>query len=282
LLKILIGFDNHIQQLKNNLKHIIYENKLKNYSVSAFPDIQKFNDDFLINDVSNNELLMIDNTKTSDYINIYMNNLNNINNIFEKYKEFLMLFREKIIKLFNSTEVYCEDGNSTININMKLNNYISKIFNFESNPEFKDFNTTNYFQIYKIKATDNEKDPKLEIYLKILKFYMEDINNILKKVIKIIKIIYILDFDKLSQQTSNKLEYNIINNYNFYNKDTKKHTKMNLDNNFEINLKNFENKYSFYDTDKNLKLNLSINNINWSFVIIIIIIAIFLLEPIII
>jgi len=277
-----LGFDNHIQQLKNNLKHIIYENKLKNYSVSAFPDIQKFNDDFLIKDVSNNELLMIDNTKTSDYINIYMNNLNNINNIFEKYKEFLMLFREKIIKLFNSTEVYCEDGNSTININMKLNNYISKIFNFENNPEFRDFNTTNYFQNYKIKATDNEKDPKLEIYLKILKFYMEDINNILKKVIKIIKIIYILDFDKLSQQTSNKLEYNIINNYNFYNKDTKKHTKMNLDNNFEINLKNFENKFSFYDTDKNLKLNLSINNINWSFVIIIIIIAIFLLEPIII
>jgi len=271
------GFDNHIQQLKNNLKYIIYENKIITYDNAKHSTIQNFNDEFLIKDVSNNELMMIDNTKTNEYINIYMNNLNNINRIFDEYKEFLIKFREDIIKLFNSTEVYCEDGKSIININSKLNNYISKIINSNI-----DFNTTNYFKEYKIKNTDINKDPKLNIYLKTLEFYSNIINEYLIKYIRIIKIIYIKDFEKLSQQKSNKLEYNVINNYNFFNKDTKKHTRMNLDNDFKINIKKIINKYAIYDTDKNLKLNLSINNISWSFVILIIIIAIFLLEPIII
>lgn len=273
------GFDNHIQQLKNNLKNIIYdESKIKDFS--SFPvsdkDINKFNNDFLIKDVSNNDLLKIDNTKTNDYINTYMNNLNNINKIFDEYKNFLEFFRENIIELFNSTEVYCENGKSTININSKLNNYISKIFD----TVYGDFNISNYLKSYKFKNV--AKESKIDIYEKILKFYMTKINTELIKYIKIIKIIYILDFDKLTEQKSNKLEYNIINNYNFFNKDTRKHTLMNLDNEFKIDIKKYQNKYAIYNTDKNLKLNLSINNINWSFVILIIIIAIFLLEPIII
>jgi len=276
------GYDNHIQQLKNNLKYIIYQDKIITYNATNHSNIQKFNDEFLIKDVSNNELMMIDNTKTNDNINIYMNNLNKINIIFDEYKEFLTSFRDNIIKLFNSTEVYCEDNKSTINVNSKLNNYISKIFNLDDYPQYRDFNISNYFKPYKIKASDNEKNPKLDIYLKILQFYSQKINEELIKYIRIIKIIYVKDFDKLSQQKSNKLEYNVINNYNFFNKDTKKHTRTSLDSNFQIDIKNFINKYALYDTDKNLKLNLSINNISWSFVILIIIIAIFLLEPIII
>jgi len=276
------GYDNHIQQLKNNLKYIIYQDKIITYNATNHSNIQKFNDEFLIKDVSNNELMMIDNTKTNDNINIYMNNLNKINIIFDEYKEFLTSFRDNIIKLFNSTEVYCEDNKSTINVNSKLNNYISKIFNLDDYPQYRDFNISNYFQSYTIKASDDEKNPKLNIYLKILQFYSQKINEELIKYIRIIKIIYVKDFDKLSQQKSNKLEYNVINNYNFFNKDTKKHTRTSLDSNFQIDIKNFINKYALYDTDKNLKLNLSINNISWSFVILIIIIAIFLLEPIII
>jgi len=78
------GYDNHIQQLKNNLKYIIYQDKIITYNATNHSNIQKFNDEFLIKDVSNNELMMIDNTKTNDNINIYMNNLNKINIIFDK------------------------------------------------------------------------------------------------------------------------------------------------------------------------------------------------------
>ena len=45
---------------------------------------------------------------------------------------------------------------------------------------------------------------------------------------------------------------------------------------------NTKNKYELYGSDKLLKLNLSINNVSWSFVILMIIILIFLIEPIII
>jgi len=54
------------------------------------------------------------------------------------------------------------------------------------------------------------------------------------------------------------------------------------DNNKKINYEGFLNSYNKYTTNNILELNLNINNVCWSFVIIIIIFAIILIEPIII
>jgi len=116
-----------------------------------------------------------------------------------------------------------------------------------------------------------------------MELYITKIGNEYLRFFNIIKVIYRNDLVDVSDKP-NKLEYNIINNYNFFNKDTRKHTLDNLIRNPDliVKVKNNLNKYSSYDTNKILKLNLSINNVAWSFVILMIIFAIFLIEPIII
>jgi hypothetical protein len=264
-------FDRHIQKLKNNLKYLIY-NDFSNINIYTGSTNLDFYKNYLLNDISNEDLLKIDNTKNNDYIQLYLHNLNYINMIFDYYKIFLEEFRNLIIELFNSTEVICENKENVININTKLNHYISKLFN-----EKIDFNKDQLKNL-----TFNTNEPKINIYKKILVIKLEEFNIKYKRYFDIIKLIYLSKFDKIDTTSSNKLEYNIINNYNFFNKDTNKHLSQHLLK-YNINITNDDkNRYDNYDSEKLLKLNLSINNISWSFVILMIIIAIFLIEPIII
>jgi hypothetical protein len=192
--------------------------------------------------------------------------------IFDYYKDFLMEFRSNIIDLFNSTMVECNDKDNVININSKLNQYITKIF--KESHEFNKNILSNY--------TYKTDEKKIGVYKKILEISINKFNILFRKYFNKIKAIYRKGFDITNESSSNKLEYNIINNYNFFNKDTTKHLSQHLLKYF-ININNeYKNKYDNYDSDKLLKLNLSINNISWSFVILMIIIAIFLIEPIII
>lgn len=269
-------FDKHIQKIKNNFKSLIYGDisKIINDGTN-FNDAPKFYNNFLINDVSNEDLLNIDNTKNNDFTKLYLHNLNYINMIFDYYKDFLMEFRSLIIDLFNSTMVECEDKDNVININSKINHYITKLFNKENPDLYKDIKEVYIFKI-------NTNEPKIDVYKKILSNTLTKFNILFRKYFNIIKAIYRRGFDITEDSSSNKLEYNIINNYNFFNKDTTKHLSHHLIKYF-ININNEDkNKYDNYDSEKLLKLNLSINNISWSFVILMIIIAIFLIEPIII
>jgi hypothetical protein len=196
--------------------------------------------------------------------------------IFDYYKEFLKEFRSLVIDLFNSTMVQCEDKDNVININRKLNDYIIKLF---SNPqEFNNKNILNHIYLFKT----NTKEPKILLYKKILENTIIKFNILFRKYINRIKAIYRRGFDITENSSSNKLEYNIINNYNFFNKDTTKHLSHHLLKYFIYINNEYKNKYDNFDSEKLLKLNLSINNISWSFVILMIIIAIFLIEPIII
>jgi hypothetical protein len=270
-------FDKHIQKLKNNFKFLIYGeiSKIINSS-STYTDILFYNT-FLLDDVPNEELLKIDNTKDNDYTKLYLHNLNYINMIFDYYKEFLIEFRSLIIDLLNSTMVECNDKDNVININRKLYDYINKLF---SNPKEFDNKDTILTHTYLFKTNANE--PKLPIYNKILENTITKFNILFRKYINIIKAIYRKGFNITEDSSSNKLEYNIINNYNFFNKDTTKHLSHHLLKYFIYINNEYKNKYDNYDSEKLLKLNLSINNISWSFVILMIIIAIFLIEPIII
>ena len=268
-------FDKHIQKIKNNFKSLIYGDISKIINNVSGYDAPKFYNNFLINDVSNEDLLNIDNTKNNDFTKLYLHNLNYINMIFDYYKDFLMEFRSLIIDLFNSTMVECEDKDNVININSKLNNYIKKLFNKENPDLYKDIKEDYIFKI-------STNEPKINVYIKILQNTLIKFNTNFRKYFNIIKAIYRRGFDITEDSSSNKLEYNIINNYNFFNKDTTKHLSHHLIKYF-ININNEDkNKYDNYDSERLLKLNLSINNISWSFVILMIIIAIFLIEPIII
>lgn len=269
-------FDKHIQKLKNNLKTLIYGDttKIIDASDTSYNTNLSFYNNFLLNDVSNEDLLKIDNTKNNEYTKLYLHNLNYINMIFDYYKEFLMEFRSLIIDLFNSTMIECEDKDNVININSKLNHYISKIFkdkDFDFNRDIKNLN-----------FDYDTNETKINIYKKILQNKIDNFNIIFRKYFNIIKAIYRKGFEITDISSSNKLEYNIINNYNFFNKDTTKHLSKHLLKYFIIINNENKNKYDNYDSEKILKLNLSINNISWSFVILMIIIAIFLIEPIII
>jgi hypothetical protein len=268
-------FDKHIQKLKNNFKSLIYGNTSNIINTDSSYNEITFYNDFLLNDISNEDLLKIDNTKNNEYTKLYLHNLNYINMIFDYYyKEFLIEFRSLIIDLFNSTMIECNDKDNVININSKLNQYITKLF---SNP--REFNK-NISHIYTYKTTAEE--PKIEIYKKILQNTLIKFNTIFRKYFNIIKAIYRKGFYITEDSSANKLVYNIINNYNFFNKDTTKHLTNNLLN-YSIYINDEDkNKYDNYDSERLLKLNLSINNISWSFVILMIIIAIFLIEPIII
>jgi hypothetical protein len=266
-------FDKYIQKLKNNFKSLIYGDTSNIINTGTNYDSIKFYNNFLLNDISNEDLLKIDNTKNNEYTKLYLHNLNYINMIFDYYKDFLIEFRNLIIDLFNSTMVECNDKDNVININSKLNQYITKIFK-----ESHEFNK-NILSDYTYKTTG---EPKIEVYKKILENTLKNFNKIFRKFFNKIKAIYRKGFDITDESSSNKLEYNIINNYNFFNKDTTKHLSHHLLKYF-ININNeYKNKYDNFDSDKLLKLNLSINNISWSFVILMIIIAIFLIEPIII
>jgi hypothetical protein len=266
-------FDKHIQKLKNNFKSLIYGNTSNIINTDSSYNQITFYNIFLLNDISNEDLLNIDNTKNNEYTKLYLHNLNYINMIFDYYKDFLMEFRSNIIDLFNSTMVECNDKDNVININSKLNQYIKKLFK-----ESHEFNK-NILSDYTYKTTEEQK---IEVYKKILEISINKFNILFRKYFNKIKAIYRKGFDITNESSSNKLEYNIINNYNFFNKDTTKHLSHHLLKYF-ININNeYKNKYDNFDSDKLLKLNLSINNISWSFVILMIIIAIFLIEPIII
>lgn len=266
-------FDKHIQKIKNNLKSVIYGD-ISKITLNTETTNTLFYNIYLLNDISNEELLNIDNTKSNLYTKTYLHNLNYINMIFDYYKDFLMKFRELVISLLSSTDIYCNQDEDIVNINNKLNIYIKSVFQ-------NTFNINN-IKIFPFTFKTSTEQNKINIYKKILEIKINEFNILFRKYFNIIKAIYRKSFDIIETSSSNKLEYNIINNYNFFNKDTTKHLSHHLLK-YNININNEDkNKYDNYDSEKLLKLNLSINNISWSFVILMIIIAIFLIEPIII
>jgi hypothetical protein len=275
-------FDKHIQKLKNNLKYIIYkDNNRFGQEFTSSNDINYYNN-FLIDDVSNEKLLEIDTTLNNENTKLYLYNLNYINDIFDYYKNFLEEFRILIIELFNSTEVNCNNNDDVININSKLITYLNKITYISSEKINKFDFSDNYYFKHIIATEIKKKEVNIGIYKKILEATIDKLNTMFRKYLNKIKAIYNLKFDTTEETSSNNLEKNIISNYNFFNKETKKHLSQNLlKKSININ-KDDINKYDNYDSERLLKLNLSINNVGWSFVIIMIIIAIFLMEPIII
>jgi len=265
--------DEKISKIKNNIKYLIY-NDYKKLNIETFKtdnNINNINDFYFkllyIDDISSDKIEKIDNSNETDLIKIYKNNLININKILFYYGEFLLEIRKIVLKLFNSSSIYCDKSN-IINLNVKLNQYINLIFKKNKN------------NLYIFKSVDEE--PRINIYKVILLNSINEFNNIYRKYFNIIKLLIIKNINKDVSIDNNTLKIiqEIINNFNIYNKGNNKFINSNLlNNNFILECKEYINKYNKLTNKDKIELNMNINNVSWSFIILIIIFAIILIEP---
>jgi len=259
--------DNKLINIKNNIKYLIYNDFIK-LTISNINNDNFYFDLLYKNDKTTNELETIDNSNSNDLINTYKNNIININEIVYYYGEFLVEIRNIFIKLFNSSSIYCDKSN-IININIKLNQYIKQLF--------IKINSNNY------KFKNSTDEPKIEIYKKILINTINEFNDIYNKYFNIIRFLLIKTIKTSTSDldiNSNKIIQEIINNYNIYNSGNLRYTKSNLINKFfTLECKDYINKYNKLTLKDKNDLNNNINNISSSFIILVIIFAIILIEP---
>ena len=254
-----IAINNRIEQLRLNYKYFTYNTNIKstNFYITA--------DNYTNKQIGVKPIIYgNDITKTDDFEINYKNNLFLFEKSLVEYKEFLIEFRKIIIEMFNGITIACDNTNF-INVDDILNDFMTII------NKIKD-NSGNNIQLIKAKIIDN---------------YITNINEIITRYINIIKV-YVRLYSSYSQaNSSNNTKTNLmnilINNYNLYANDLKKHSANALVK-LELKIKsNFiASKYNSYKSNDYKKLNMNTNNVSWAFVILIIIFTIILLEPLII
>ncbi len=276
--------DNKIKKVMDNIEYLVYENY--NTTESNKDDTSITNQRLLLNKTSPVNLYATYLLKESqakenlgiDYltsvpsdtklIKIYKYNLGIISQIGYYYSEFLLKMRDLVIKLFNSSSIYCDSQIVDINIFSKLDEYLN-------------FITTGSKDKRKFKTADEE--PKIEIYKKTLTNTMNDFNELYFKYFNIIKIII---FNKIIyQDTTDNLYDSLFNEiksiYNIHAGEGKRYN----DNIFinetpiKLNCNEFMSKYKNFDTKQKELLAYNTDSVSWGFVVLVIIFAIILLEP---
>ena len=259
--------DIKINEMEKKLEYLIY-----NYTDSnpkyIFNNKKTFYNNFLnIDNINYN----VDISTSNEIINTYKMNRLVIRKILDIFKKLVLTFRSNIVKLLSITDIYCNETEK-ININVKMEQFMKKIFTNARNT----FDKNTYFLPYRFKTARDDK--KIDIYERVLKNSLVKINNDITKHLNAIKYLMKKELTiNLNEQTS--AESIIINNYNFFNNDNKKHIENKLLEK-SINIYNeYKNKYNLYKSNDLEELNISVNNVSWSFTILIIIFAIVLLEP---
>jgi hypothetical protein len=206
-------------------------------------------------------------TADTTNLNLYKTNLYYIDLILNYYGEFIKEVRAISIRLFNSSGIPC-DAINAIDLSKKIDMYETKFFYKTSDKKYK----------FKTAATS--------LYKKILENAINEFNNTYDKYFNIIRYI---SYTKLNVNSSPSLNdpkiiirNQIIANYNIYNSGDKKI----MDNNLILKKIILEANQIYSRQplmiNERKKLDTNINNVSWSFVILIIIFAIILIEPIII
>ncbi len=201
---------------------------------------------------------------------LYNQNLFLTDKAFDVYEELLIDCRKLFIELFNNLKISC-DYTNFINIDEKIAELDNKLL-LKNKSNFK----------------DSKDEPAIIIYKKIIENTISKLDMSLRKHINIIKI-YVRLFQTVdtanikSKNKKTEIINKIINNYNLFANDEDKHTA----NDFykiliELKSNFMSSKYNTLDSLDLKKLNISTNNVSWSFVILIIIFAIILLEPLIV
>ena len=275
-----------INQLKLNYDYYIYSNPddSKITILNNYMNISDPNKKFIDSNINYFESqIMRDNTskssKDSNLDNIIRNYRTNrilIDKAFGIYSEFLVEFRKLIVTFFNNCGIAC-DYIDYIDIDNKLNQLRNKLFLIR-NPKRKS----------DIKFKTENEDKNINIYKQIIINTMKKLNDLMDKYMNLIKC-HIRSFttitlsDSVGSKTKTPEEEiitEIISNYNIYNLDSERHITSTLerqDFNLDPNYK--KSKYDNFDTIDIKKMKISSDNVSWSFIILIIIFAIILIEP---
>lgn len=247
--------DNRIEQLKINYKYYVYNINKEDYSKEL-----KFEKNAI-----KKKSEIKDKPLETDYDKLYENNLYLTDKAFDVYKKLLIDCRKIFVELFNNLKISCNYTNF-IDIDEKIAELDKVLLDKE------DFKNTN-------------AEPAITIYKKIILNTIKNLNVSLRKHINVIKF-YIRLFeieDDSSTNNKKNIITKIINNYNLFANDEDKHTDNDFIKILMILKSNFKNsKYNNMDSIDLKKLSLSTNNVSWSFIILIIIFTIILLEPLII
>jgi len=264
--------DNKLNRIKKMIEYLIYKEN-ENYNVIANRRLllnlsliaDKFYTEYLFKDDRNIE--KIDLTITNDLIIKYKYNLSVINDVVFYYGEFLLKVRKIVIDLFNSSSVYCDSNINDINIYDKLNEYISLIT--VNNNKFKTV----------------QEEPKINLYKKLLVNTINEFNILYRNYFNIIKIIIFKNINVTSNsEFVDNFFTEIKNNYNIHYNNNEKFNNNSFINNKALKLMCDE----YISKYKNMKIkdieiiDNNIESVSWSFIILVIIFAIILLEPIII
>jgi len=261
--------------IKNNLKYIVYTDDEIRKSVISITTDAHFYDDYLIKkNFTKEEMDKIDYNKDENgeiIVKSYKDNLIAIDNILNIYGEFILKFRKIIIDLLNSTG-YC-DEKAVINIDSKLDDYYKNVF--KKNNSIDKNNKLDF----SFKTKDEE--PKIDIYKKILYIKINETNVLIQKYFNIIKFLSLktINTETTLDNEQIKIINEIINNYNIFNKDNDKYNLSDLLNE-EFKLQcNYDNKFNNFSNNDKTEQELNMSNVSWSFIILIIIFAIILIEP---
>ena len=256
-----------INTIKNNLKYSIYTDEEITKYIAVIDNDNKFYEIFLIkNNFSKEKIDKIDVTITNEIIKQYKKNIIAIDEILKYYAEYTLEFRKIVIALFN-TVGYC-DGSSVVNIDQRLNDYYNKVF-IKHNDKYLAFS-----------FKSNVDEPLIDVYKKQLLEKMKEANNLFVKYFNIIKFLvrYTITNNAVDTNQSNIIE-EIKNNYNVFNKDNDKYIDTDLiDYQFKVQC-NYTNRYNNFSLKDKTEQDININNVSWSFIILIIIFAVILIEP---
>lgn len=265
--------DDRINIIRRNLKYIIYTETEIDRVITVINSNDAFYKTFLSDkNYSQEDLDKINFANFADYKVVieYNRNMAGIENILNQYAKYILEFRTKIVELFNSVG-YC-NTNSIINIDQKLNDYYGKVF-IKNNKS-----TDDKYLIYDFKIKTDE--PFIDIYKNKLLQSMKSINELFVKNFNIIKF---LTLYTISSSANTYNQTNIIseikNNYNVFNKDNNKYNESDLlMRPFKLQC-NYINKFSNFSLKDKTEQEINMNNVSWSFIILVIIFAVILLEP---
>jgi len=290
-----------IIQLKLNMDYYIYSDLINNINIyNNLPTTIILFKTFIDNKINYNESEIKRDNKDSTLTQIIKNYKFNyvlIENAFAVYSDFLKDFRKQIVRLFNTCGVSCDD-----------NNYVDFINKF---PQFKKklFNIINTKDDSTLRFKSSRQEPNIDIYKRILLNIMSSLNKSITTTINLMKL-YIRSFrisnssnilntaissTVSSTVTSSKQFTNfkegdqlqpadfineLITNYNIYNIDSERHISNDLiKQSFNIEPNYKKSKYDKFDDIDIKKMKISSDNVSWSFIILIIIFAIILIEP---
>jgi len=276
--KIFLGdvskIDDKINTIKRNLQYIIYKDEEIDNIIKTINGEEIFYKDFLFRgDISQSKLdeIVFADYKDHKIVKQYKFNMSAIEEILKIYEEYILEFRKIIVNLFNSVG-YCNSA-SVINIDQQLNDYYKKVFKKNDKP------TDDTYLIYTFKLSTEE--PFIEIYKKKLLEAINEVNTLFIKYFNIMKFLTLYTIKPANAPTAfqSNIISEIINNYNVFNKDNNKYTETELLNEpFKVQC-NYMNKFSNFSLKDKTEQEINMNNVSWSFIILVIIFAIILLEP---